>query len=339
MKNMNHISPLKHVARAFMLVIAAVLLQSCFSDDFDKVMTYETLPLIPAVLTDGRPVPGNGGIITNGVVSTTSIQLNWTRAEDSETPQGELWYRVYRSSGNNISTPALAEANGMVVTDWTKDIVTSVASGLAAGTGYYFNVVVRDSDGNTAAYVTISITTVADAIYMFPAGSYTGDFGLLAATTASTSGASILAVVSVRDNVDSYCASAKTSNYPTLPCLNMRAFISVSDDDEISDMPANYGLPTNRKIVGPGGTQIGDNWADLFDGTIDVALSDAGIASDHWWSGSLTDGHIDLSNYCDGWASTSDKGRSGLHNKTDLNWIEGNSPNCDAARIVLCLCW
>ncbi len=304
-------------------------------DGDGNTASYSAISVTTQSVPVGYPVPGNGGIITNGVVSTTSIQLNWTRAEDTETPQGELWYRVYRSSGNNISTPALAEANGTVVTDWTRDIVTAVASGLSAGTGYYFNAVVRDGDGNTAAYVTISITTVADAIYMFPAGSYNGN--LVSASTGLTTVAAV-PVVSARDAVDGLCATAKTNIYPTLPCLNVRAFISIDAGDDIAGMPANYSIPTGRKIIGPTGIQIGDNWADLFDGTIDITLSDASIASDNWWSGSLSNGHIDSSNYCGGWTTTGEHGQSGIYDNPD-KWIEGNTPSCSTAKVVLCVCW
>ncbi len=317
------------IARALMVIGMSIFMQSCINDNFDKTIKLETQPIIQY----GNPVPGNSGIITTGARSTTQIQLNWTRADDDQTPQGELEYRVYRSVSNNISTPALAEANGTIVTGWTPDIVTTVSNGLTPGTGYYFNVVVRDTDGNSAAYVTVSVTTLSDAVYMFPAGSYNGN--LVAAATAGSKHAA----VPVRDTIDELCVNAKTSAYPTLPCLNVRALISISNSDDIAGMPANFSVPTSRKIIGHTGMQIGDTWADLLDGTIDMTLSDANISSDHWWSGSLSDGTFDVDNNCSGWTSASDKGQAGFHNQAGSNWIEGNTPNCDANRVVLCVCW
>ena len=305
-------------------------------DGDGNMAAYLTVSATTLSVSDEYPVPGNGGIITTGARSTTEIQLIWTRADDAQTPRAELEYRVYRSDSNNISTPALAEANGTVVLEWTQDTVTAVSDGLTPGTGYYFNVVVRDGDGNMAAYFTVSVTTLTDAMYMFSAGLYAGN---LSDATAGSKAARVAVVVPVRDNIDALCEAAKSSTYASLPCLNVRAFISVSPSDDIAGMPANFSVPTGRRIVGPGGTQIVDSWASLLDGAIDTSLGDAAVASDHWWSGSLPDGTFNADNNCGGWTTESDKGRSGLHNKTDSNWIEGNTPNCSASRYVLCVCW
>lgn len=325
---------LRSAPLACAFILLAIMLQSCFSDNFDNVMKFETLPVIPVIQADGRPIPGNGGIMTNGVVSTTSVQLNWTRAEDTETPQGELWYRLYRSSSNNISTPALAEANGMVVTGWTQDIVTAVASGLTAGTTYYFNAVVRDGDGNTAAYMTVSVTTVTDAIYMFATDTHTGN--LTTPTTASA-----------RADIDSYCIDTKQTSYPTLPCLNVRAFISISTTDYIAIMPGQYSVPTNRKIVGPTGITVASDWYDLLDGSILVDLESASVASNKWWSGSDENGNYlkndacTACNTCSSWTdgTNGSDGESGTTNKTDGTWIDDKSENCNVSRHVLCVCW
>lgn len=303
-------------------------------DGDGNMAAYQTVSATTLTASDEFPVPGNGGIITNGVISTTSVQLNWTRAEDAQTPQSELMYCVYRSSSNNISTPELALANGTVVTDWTQDIVTAVSNGLTPGTSYYFNVVVRDSDSNTSAYVTVSVTTQSDAVYMFATDTHTGN--LTTTTTASA-----------RADIDDYCVDAKSALYPTLPCLNVRAFISITTSDCIAAMPGNFGVPTGKRIVGPTGTEIATSWTDLLDGSILENLKNADIAQNKWWSGSdytgkylVTDACV-ACNTCTGWTvgTNASQGETGTTNKTDSTWIDDGPDNCNNSRHVLCVCW
>lgn len=323
-----------------MLAGLFLLPSSCFNDDFDRAMQMEAVPLIAFVPGEGSPVPGNSGIITTGAVGTTSIQLIWTRATDNVTPTEDLDYRVYRSDYNNIRTPGEAEENGDPVTGWEQDEVVAVAAGLDPGRSYYFNVVVRDGDGLMAAYLTVSATTLSDAVYLFTAGVFTGDLvnqvpGPAEATMATR------VVIPARENIDDLCAYAKNHDYPTLPCLNVRAFISISSDDEIADMPDLYGIPTGRRIIGPGGDRIAADWWDLFDGSIDMTLAQAGIAGDQWWSGSDDAGRYLDGNSCEGWnvGTSASSGMSGAHNQYNSRWLEFNDRNCNNPLSLLCACW
>ncbi|HOD15969.1 MAG TPA: fibronectin type III domain-containing protein [Spirochaetota bacterium] len=298
-------------------------------DDFDRAMKIEALPLEIIIADRNEPVPGDDGLITNNTISNTSVQLLWSPATDVETEQGDLEYCLYMSPSNNISTPAEALRNGTVVHVWDAGMVTAIVTGLTPATNYFFNVVVRDGDGLNAAYRTVSITTETDSVYMFPAGSFQGDFGA----------AKSLSVVPVRDTIDSLCMQARLNDYSDLPCLNVRAFISVSASDAIAGMPGNYGVPANRKITGPTDATVADYWADLLDGTIAVTLSEGEVAPDDWWSGSKSDGTFDTDDNCSGWTSTGSKGVSGKNNKSNNEWIAGNVPNCSAKQLVLCVCW
>lgn len=302
------------------------LFLSCMDDDFDRALKIEALPLEGFLADRNQPVPGNDGLITNNLVTESSVQVLWSPATDVETKQADLEYCLYMSSSNNISTPDKAIHNGTVVHDWEAGMVTAIVTGLSAGTTYFFNVVVRDGDGLEAAYRTVSITTETDSVYMYPAGSHQGDLAFRSSR-------------SVRYDIDDMCMRARLKDYPALPCLNMRAFISVSALDDIAGMPANYGVPEDRKITGPAGVMVADYWADLLDGTIDTTLGEAGVAADPWWSGSLADGSFDTANNCDGWTSDISKGTSGKHNKSNDEWISGNTPDCNASRILLCICW
>jgi hypothetical protein len=62
---------------------------------------------------------------------------------------------------NNISTVSDAETNGFVVVPYTTNLATFVLTGLTANFPYYFNVVVKDSVGNKAAYVAKKVQTAA----------------------------------------------------------------------------------------------------------------------------------------------------------------------------------
>jgi hypothetical protein len=321
------------IASAFMILISSLLV-ACFDDNFDRAMKIETLPLDIIVLEKNKPVPGGDGILTNNLVTDTSIQVLWSPATDVETPQDQLEYCLYRSTSNNISTISDVFKNGVLVHTWQPGMVTDIVNGLEAGTTYFFNVVVRDGDGLMAAYRIVSITTLADAIFMFPAGQYQGN---------------IVASGPVRAGIDALCMDSRLRGYPALPCLNVRAFISIDSSDDIAGMPGNYGIPTDRKIVGPekivgpdgeiSYPSVALDWADLLDGSIGMNLEDAVITSKQWWSGSLSDGTFDASADCNGWTSTDPKGASGKFNRTDDQWITGNSPNCSDRQMVLCVCW
>ena len=56
-----------------------------------------------------------------------------------------------------------------------------------------------------------------------------------------------------RAGADALCQAS--ANRPA-GYTNVRAFLSVDVNDEIRDMPGNYGIPTNLPIVGPNGTQL-----------------------------------------------------------------------------------
>ncbi|RLE25284.1 MAG: hypothetical protein DRJ65_08150 [Acidobacteria bacterium] len=145
-----------------------------------------------------------------------------------------------------------------------------------------------------------------------------------------------------REGADVMCYQAAQAN-PDLPDGVMtRALISVNESDEVRDMPTRYGVPTNRKIVGPTGIKIVDSWADLLDGSLDQSFFIAGVtdATNFWYSGSNWDGSV-TPNTCSGWTSTdAADGWYGLTNQTNNDWIDIAAASCGAATYhVLCLAW
>ena len=108
------------------------------------------------------PSPGNSGLIASSVTSNNAV-LNWARATDNQSQQGALQYEVRLSTNPDIDTAAKSELYGAVVKNYTTDITTATVAGLAPGTTYYFNVLVKDESGNRSSYVMTSATAPAIA--------------------------------------------------------------------------------------------------------------------------------------------------------------------------------
>lgn len=111
------------------------------------------------------PVVGGSGVLQTLNVTASTLDLVWFAGTDDDTPQHLLEYSIRRSASANIDTVANAEANGTLLLDYTPiapDISGAIAipiGGLAASTTYYFNVIVRDSEGEKAAYTMTNTTT------------------------------------------------------------------------------------------------------------------------------------------------------------------------------------
>jgi C1A family cysteine protease len=113
-----------------------------------------------------------------------------------------------------------------------------------------------------------------------------------------------------RSGLDSYCANNKPANLPG-NVSNIHAFISVSDTDELRDMPNNYGYDSNVSLYwfkssNTTFNKFADNWADMLDGSIQLSRSDGGDSGSAW-SGSKPDGSVEQYNgvtvNCDQWIS------------------------------------
>lgn len=144
-----------------------------------------------------------------------------------------------------------------------------------------------------------------------------------------------------RSGADILCYQAAGSSGLPDDATN-RAFISVSANDEIRDLPSNYGVPTDRKIVGPTGIKVADNWADLLDGSIDNSLQAAEVTSaDFWYSGSNADGSL-AAEHCSGWTEGSHPNQGWYGRPIQANdwWISRGPAACGSSNYtVLCVAW
>lgn len=156
-------------------------------------------------------------------------------------------------------------------------------------------------------------------------------------------GGSVAGAIGGRNGADVMCGIAAESATGIPVHATTRAFLSVSGDDEIRDMPTRHGVPTGRPVTGPNWNLVATDWADLLDGTIAMELFNAGVHTEtnFWYSGSLSDGSASV-NTCSGWTdgSTFFDGRYGVTQVTSSNWINTGSATCGASTYhVLCLAW
>ncbi|MED3796633.1 S-layer homology domain-containing protein [Lysinibacillus capsici] len=107
----------------------------------------------PPTITNGAINPSN--------ITTSGVQLDWAKASDDITAQEDLEYQIYQSSSNNIDTVSTIELNGTPLGGYTKDSNSFNVTGLVANTTYYFNIIVKDTDGNKSAYTMQQVTTLA----------------------------------------------------------------------------------------------------------------------------------------------------------------------------------
>jgi len=162
------------------------------------------------------------------------------------------------------------------------------------------------------------------AVYMFAIDTHTGDLG-------------------GRTGADALCASRRSQVNPNLPSNHVRAFISVSDTDEIKDMRINYGVPELRNFKGPGNAIIATNWNNLLGSILSNSISGAKVTTaPYWWSGSdSTGGYWGTSGICTGWieGTISANGAYGVTSMTSPQWLSYNEKECSNNYAVLCICW
>jgi hypothetical protein len=99
------------------------------------------------------PTPGGQGIIDITNVTSSSVVLNFVFGSDDDTPQNLLEYSAWRSLSANINSVANIETNGTLVFSYATLFSPIINVGnLTPSTIYFFNIIVRDGNGNKAAY-------------------------------------------------------------------------------------------------------------------------------------------------------------------------------------------
>jgi hypothetical protein len=134
-------------------------------------------PLVSGADTT-NPTPGNSGTVTLSGVTATGMTLTFTKASDDTSSAANLQYEICRATGSLSAGVSACEA-ATIVQSFTTDASFTCpstcsynATGLSASMTYYWNIVVKDEAGNTAAY------TVANQATSAPTPTGMGPMGL-----------------------------------------------------------------------------------------------------------------------------------------------------------------
>ena len=119
---------------------------------YSRVISDDEIDTIYNLSDSEPPIPGGGlAFPTSG--SCSSGGLKWNKAQDDQTGQTELLYKVVKNSANRISNAESALLNDQLGHNWTSNVDCYNAGNINAGD--WVTVLVKDNGGNTISYGTI----------------------------------------------------------------------------------------------------------------------------------------------------------------------------------------
>jgi hypothetical protein len=158
-----------------------------------------------------------------------------------------------------------------------------------------------------------------------------------------------------RSEADQICRNNLDNNSVFMfhnSCSNVRALISVNADDEIRDMVANYGVPTDRELRGINDVRFGTSWDNVTSESFLIPMSKATplqLGGNRAWSGTIAGGALG-SKHCTNWTDASDSNeKSHLLDPTkhiissDSNRFfltaDSTTDACTDLRPLICICY
>ena len=107
--------------------------------------------------------PTAGATLDSHNPTVSTVTVSFDEATDDTSAQGDLEYRLYYSTSDNIDSVDDMENNGTAFGNYTSYPVSGaiLVDGLTADTLYYFNIIVIDEAGNKTAYYADSDTTLS----------------------------------------------------------------------------------------------------------------------------------------------------------------------------------
>lgn len=201
---------------------------------------------------------------------------------------------------------------------FSQEIAAGSALSISASAVGYLCTAYSGSVSSMSADVADVQISCSSVNMFFSAGAYTGNLG-------------------GRAGADEKCSNKLTDLEQSGNCSEMAAFLSVTTSDEIQDFPTNYTFNIEKSIYQTSGSKVGDNWADILDGSIDNGISI--IGENNFWSGSTSSGAL-LEPICNGWtdSSSSFNGTYGTDVLTSGSWLQFTNNQCRIEEYLMCLC-
>jgi hypothetical protein len=261
-------------------------------------------------------------------VNLSSETVSWTQTTDTDFNVGTASQTAVSGSGNDalVQLDTVATNYSVVQTDNTSTVANP---GTQGGWGYgTFSITEQSGSGDGTS---VQLTTADGKTTL-----YRG---------AGTGGSSIS-----RTNTNNICLNSTYK--PNCSTGSTKAFISINNGlgtDEIRDMQTsdvdsdgatgifNSSSPIYGYHKGNGTfTAITNSWAEMFDGSIPVALNTALQYADlNWWSQSDIYGALHASDFCPG-----TYGRIGNVGFINNTWITSGRTTCGSTQEdVLCICY
>lgn len=154
-----------------------------------------------------------------------------------------------------------------------------------------------------------------------------------------------------RDGADNFCEMHRPAG---ITCNNIHALVSLSTDDEIRDMPTNYGVNVDAPVrwiwgstsdysrIGIASVYVGDNWADILDASIlSNRQTGTGDNEQTWTFTASSTGYYSSSYTCNGGTTSSSSvhGYYGRPDSTNSAWIISSYHGCNYDKRLMCLCY
>ena len=147
-----------------------------------------------------------------------------------------------------------------------------------------------------------------------------------------------------RAGADNLC-SIRRANLTLAPrnrCTQVRALLSFAAGDQMTNMPANFSVPSGIAVVGPSGTEVAASFSDLLATAVNlkVTLQAAGVVTAAtFWSHSQNDGTLSGTN-CTNSTSNAASGSRGSSTTVASAWLNSGGPvGCGIFENILCVCF